>query len=112
MATPNGVFKVSNIVRKAEDSRWSADRIEQMRGNPKEPVPGSGSSKMVTYAKYKDDTEDKKVEYAPRSMDAEPEVRVNYIYKRDVEEHGATEGCPGCKALLNPFSKYMEKHTQ
>ena len=112
VATPNGVFKVSSIVRKAEDSRWSADRLDQMRGNPKEPVPGSGSSKIVAYAKYKDDTDGKKVEYAPRSIDAEPEVRVNYIYKKDVEEHGATEGCPGCKALMNPVSKYRAKHTQ
>ena len=38
-------------------------------------------------------------------------MRANYIYKKDVEEHGATEGCPGCKALMNPFSRYRAKHT-
>ena len=112
VATPGGVFKVSSVIRRAEDKRWSSERLTQIRGNPKEPVPGTGSSRLIAYAKFKDTGEDKKVEYMPRSMTEEPEVRVNYIFKRDVEEHGATEGCPGCRALMNPNSKYRAKHTQ
>ena len=112
VATPDGVFKVSSIVRKAEDRRWSSERLEQLRGTPNEPVPGSGSSKMVAYAKHRADAEATKVEYTPRQVDEEPEVRVNYIYKKDVEKYGATEGCAGCRALLNPISRYRAKHTQ
>ena len=48
----------------------------------------------------------------PRVVAEEPEVRPNYIYKKDVEEFGATEGCPGCRALLNPNSRYRARHTQ
>ena len=29
----------------------------------------------------------------------------------DIEEHGATEGCPGCRALMNPHSRFRAKHT-
>ena len=111
VATPGGVFKVSSVIRRAEDKRWSSDRLTEIRGSPKEPIPGSGNSRLIAYAKYKDTGEDRKVEYMPRSVVEEPEVRVNYIFKRDVEEHGPTEGCPGCRALLNPNSKYRARHT-
>ena len=47
VATDRGVFKVSSVVRRAEDKRWSHDLITQMKGSPKEPVPGSGRSTLV-----------------------------------------------------------------
>ena len=47
IATEKGVFKVSSVVRRAEDKRWSHDLITQMKGTPKEPVPGSGKSNLV-----------------------------------------------------------------
>ena len=47
----------------------------------------------------------------PREAPEEPEVRAMYISEKDVEKHGATEGCPGCRALMNPFSRYRAKHT-
>ena len=47
VATTNGVFKVSSVVRRAEDKRWSHELISQVRGTPKEPVPGSGKSTLV-----------------------------------------------------------------
>ena len=37
----NGVFRVYNVCRKPEDSRWSVDRVQSMTGTPKEPMPGS-----------------------------------------------------------------------
>ena len=112
VATQGGVFKASSVLRRAQDKRWSSELIKAVKGTPKEPVPGSGNSKIVAYAKHKDAGEERKVEYATRPMTEEPEVRANYIYKRDVEEHGATEGCPGCRALMNPNSRYRAKHTQ
>ena len=112
VATPRGVFKVSSVIRRAEEKRWSVDKVNGIAGTPREPIPGSGSSKLTAYAKHKDTGEDKAAEYMPRRFTEEPEVRPNYIFKRDVEEHGPTEGCPGCRALLNPNSKYRAKHTQ
>ena len=51
-------------------------------------------------------SEERKVEYMSRAVEEEPEVRPNYIYKKDVGEFGATEGCPGCHALFNPSSRH------
>ena len=111
VATERGVYKVSSVIRRAEDKRWSPDLIEKIRGTPKEPVPGSGKSNLVAYSK-KENLDREKVEYVRREIPDEPEVRPNYIFKKDMEKYGATEGCPGCRALLNPFSKYRAKHTQ
>ena len=105
VATANGIFKASSVVRRSQDKMWSSDRLSQIKGSPQEPVPGSGTSRVTAYAKHKDDGERQKAEYAPRGTVEEPEVRANDIYKRGVEEHGATEGCPGRRALMNPFSK-------
>ena len=111
VATEKGVYKVGSVVRKPEDRRWSAEAISRIKGSPKEPVPGSGSSKMVAFSKHKDDQDVKKMEYMPVVNREDPDVRVNYIFKKDVEKHGATEGCPGCRALMNPNSKFRAKHT-
>ena len=101
---------MSSVLRRSEDKRWSHELISQMKGTPKEPVPGSGKPNLVAYSRSKENQDRKVVEYVPREPE-EPEVRVNCIYKKDVEKYGATEGCPGCRALLNPFSRYRAKHT-
>ena len=110
VATIKGIYKVSSVMRKAEDKRWSGEAISKIQGSPKEPVPGSGSSGIVAYSKTREDKDRQPIEYTPRAPD-EPEVRANYIYKRDVEQYGATEGCAGCRALMNPFGKFRAKHT-
>ena len=110
VATDRGVFKVSSVMRRSEDKRWSGDAIQKIQGSPKEPIPGSGSSNIVAYSKTREDKDRQPTQYAPREIE-EPEVRANYIYKRDVEQFGATEGCAGCRALMNPFSKFRAKHT-
>ena len=112
VATEKGVFKVSSVVRKPEDRRWSSEAIKSIKGSPKEPVPGSGSSRLIAYSKHRSDHEVRQPGYLPaRSENEEPEVRANYIFKRDVEKHGATAGCPGCRALANPNSKFRAKHS-
>ena len=112
VATEKGVYKVSSVVRRAEDKRWSPELIEKIRGTPKEPVPGSGKSNLVAYSKNKENSDKERVEYVRREIPDEPEVRPNYIFKKDIDKYGATEECPGCRALLNPNSKYRAKHTQ
>lgn len=111
VGTEKGCFKVSGIVRKSEDRRWSAEAVAKIKGSPKEPVPGSGTSKMVAFSKHRDEPNVQKMEYMPVENKEEPEVRVTYIFKKDIEKHGATEGCPGCRALMNPHNKFRAKHT-
>ena len=111
VGTGKGVHTVSQIVRCTEDKKWSSELIEGIKGTPKEPVPGSGTHKVRAYAKQKEDEEIKAPRFEPRKADELPEVRVFHIYKRDVEEHGATPGCAGCRAITNPGNKYRARHT-
>ncbi len=111
VATPRGVFKVASVVRRPEDERWSKELIMGMKGSPQEPVPGSGSSKIVAYSKHREEQVRKPPEFQPRQVDEEPEVRATYIFKSDIEKMGATAGCPGCRALMTPGSKFRAKHT-
>ena len=112
IGTERGVFTVSSVNRCPEDKRWSIDLIKGLKGTPREPVPGSGTSKVHAYAKPVEEESKSTPTFAPRrTADDEPEVRVNYIYKKDVEKFGATEGCQGCRALMTPGSKFRAKHT-
>ena len=111
VGTKSGVHKVSSLMRRSDDKRWSAEMIKDIKGSPMEPMPGSGQSKIRAFARMKEDDKDKDVKYAPPPDRTEPEVRPTYIYKKDVEEHGPTEGCPGCRAAMNPASSFRAKHT-
>ena len=51
IATDKGVFTVSTLQRCSDDQRWSGDLIRNIKGNPREPVPGSGSGKLHAYSK-------------------------------------------------------------
>ena len=111
IGTPRGVHKVSSVMRRAEDKRWSSEMIEGIKGSPMEPVPGSGSSIITAFAKTKERTDTPEVKYAPPMDKDEPEVRTVYIFKRDIDKHGRTERCPGCRAAMNPSSSFRAKHT-
>ena len=104
VGTPKGVYKVSAVMRRSEDKRWSSEMIKSISGSPMEPVPGSGHSKIRAFSKVKDTDEQKETQYAPAPAREEPEIRPTYNYREDVEEHGPTPGCPGCRAATNPSS--------
>ena len=111
VATKAGVFRVSTVMRRSPDKRWSADLVSQMGGSPSIPVPGAVGRRIPAFAKKLEDTEGEKVVFAPAREEAEPEVRVAKIYKEDVEEHGPTPNCPGCR-VLRSGSKYGANHIE
>ena len=113
VGTSRGVYKVSSVLRKAEDRRWSASAFKDLKGSPVEPVPGSGSSKITAFSKKRDtETAKESVVYAPAPAREEPELRVAYIYKKDVVKYGPTPGCAGCRAAMNPTGNFRAKHSQ
>ena len=111
VGTGKGVYTVSQVTRRPEDKKWSSELVDNLKGVPQEPVPGSGSSKMHAYAKPKDDAAVQAPKFEPRKVDEIPEVRAFYIHKRDLDAHGGTPGCPGCRALLTVGSRHRAKHT-
>ena len=84
VATAAEVFKVNSFQRCPEDARWSSKMIKAIVGSPQEPIPGSGSSRVIAYAKRREDTEQRKPsEFVPRgTWEQEPEIRVFYIFKK------------------------------
>ena len=111
VGTERGVYTVSSVMRCSEDRKWSTELVDNIKGTPREPVPGSGSHKLHAYAKNKDETDVRAPKFEPRRPDEPAEVRPLYIKKTDVEELGPTPGCPGCRALLTPGSRGRAKHT-
>ena len=109
VATGKGVFRTSTVMRRAADKRWSADLIKNIGGSPEDPVPGSKLRRIPAYTKRHAEGAPDRAVYVPH-QDPDGEVRVAYIYKKDVEEHGATPRCPGCRVALSG-GKYRAKHT-
>ena len=79
------------------DRQWSEDLVKAIRGSPKEPKPGVDGSRIPMFVKYKDQPKTS-AKYEVRAQ-PEADVRQLYIYKKDVDEHGATDDCRACASL-------------
>ena len=55
VATSEGVYRVGRVMRCAPDQRWSAEMIGKVVGSPAEPKPDSGSDKIPTYTKHREE---------------------------------------------------------
>lgn len=100
VGTASGVMRTRTVRRKPEDERWSAKNLDMVIGVPWKP---DGKSQDR-------DPEDRMpnvlIEPAladvpiERPVVSEPTPRRLYVRTKDVEKHGPSEGCPGCRALL------------
>ena len=90
VATSRGVFRVSTIMRRPADQRWSETMIKEIKGSPEEPIPGMSGRRIPAYTKKYQQEPDEKAVYVPAQ---EPEVdpRKAKVQKTDVDEHGPTE---------------------
>ena len=73
--------------------------VENVTGCPKEPVPNQRQRRAPAYAK-KYEADAQPATFVPQPPPAIPNVRSWRIMKSDIIEHGPTEGCPGCKAIV------------
>ena len=109
IGTNVGVFRVATVRRVPEDERWSAARIASIAGCPRQPVPGQASRRSPAYSKKFEITKPTDESFVPQPP-VEGRVRTWKIYKHDIEEHGATEGCAGCRAVMRGAT-YKAGHT-
>ena len=98
VANAHGTFRTGAIMRKPADARWSAELLRNIRGSPKEPRPGSNSSKIPVFVKYDADGPRADKRFEPRPA-AHADPRQMYIYKKDIEKHGPTGGCAACSSM-------------
>ena len=98
VATPAGVFKVSDFRRRPLQERWSAEALSAITGSPKQPVPGQSYRRAPAFSKkFASDTARDEA-FARQPMPEAPMIRNWKTFKTDVERHGPTDGCPGCRA--------------
>ena len=112
VSTDRGVFRVSTVRRKPVDERWSKQLLDGIVGSPAVPIVGIVSRRMPAYAKMFDNNPAKKpTEYAEQPM-AEPPTSTTWsIMKKDIDTHGPSVQCPGCRAAVRG-STYKMQHTK
>ena len=97
VATGRGVFLVSRVMRRPADQRLSETIIKEIKGSPEEPIPGMSGRRIPAYAKKYQQEPAEKVVYVP-TQDPDVDPRKAKVQKTDVDEHGPTEKCLGCRA--------------
>ena len=100
IGTAEGAFKTRTIKRMICEKRWDAGNLSCIVGTPWKPIPGDDDvddAMPAIQIKMKDGTVD--IEQA-RQKEEQIVPRRVYIQRKDIEEHGATPGCLGCRAIL------------
>ena len=100
VGTATGVYKVGTIKRKPDGEQWSKENVKNIVGTPQQPQPGVETRRVTTFAKKKlDETQREPVQFQPPT-DKAPEPRSVRILKTDVDKHGPTPNCAGCRAVV------------
>ena len=110
VATSEGVYRVGGVMRCAPDQRWSAEMIGKVVGSPAEPKPGSGSDKIPTYTKHREEQVRDETFQKPHEVAGAP-VRPAYIYTNDVINNGASPDCKACSMALRRGNSTGYTHT-
>ena len=100
VGTADGVFKTRTVKRMPMEKRWSPDTISLVVGLPWKPMPGDDTVDDVMPMVQIHIQDDGIPIERPRCRDEHALPRRVYIQRRDVEQHGGTQGCPGCRAIL------------
>ena len=102
IGTQEGIIKVRTIRRKASnEERWNITQLENMKGTPWEPVPGSDDREIRSKIRVRTEQENRD---SPNVAEAvvEKRKRAEYrfpIKRKDVDKYGMSEDCEGCRRL-------------
>ena len=103
-----GVWRTRTIRRKPEGERWSRKNLDKIGGVPwKMTKAGDGDGEEL---KTEVTIMDKEYRERARLEEHEAVPRKVYIAKEDLEVHGYTVGCPGCKSVLRGTTR--QAHTE
>ena len=113
IGTGRGVFRTGSVRRRPPDEMWSKHLLDEIVGDPENPVPGGDAGRPPTWTKA-----EAAAAAAPpvvvfqAPVDA-PEIQARgvYIRRTDVTTHGATESCAACRyAMLGKPSNRSHSH--
>jgi hypothetical protein len=101
IAVDHGVLKAGTIRRTGGDRRWNVEKIRGICGSPWKLHPDHVKESQDEDPKVRFMTADEKeagVEVKPEDEIKPGRVR---LMKEDYIEHGFTQGCRGCKSIIN-----------
>jgi hypothetical protein len=108
VGTKEGVWKTRTISRKPKEIRWSQSNIEMVGGVPwrtnadgeEEEADGAMPEEVIKIETRRMGTEE------AEKVKARVEVPRSFtISKSDLEKHGYTAKCPGCRAVLRSVAR-------
>ena len=105
----NGIHRTRTIQRKPEEKRWRKSNLGLVTGVPwkkSEDDPDVDGEGM----ECRELTEGERAELAKQIAWKETVPRSFSIRKQDIEDHGVTLKCPGCRAVIS--GKSRQEHSQ
>ena len=99
IGTTEGTFRTRTIKRMVVEKRWNRDNVHCAVGTTWRPMPGGDDDDVMPAVQIGIKDDSIAVE-RPKTREEHSMPRHVYIQRWDVEEHGATAGCPGCAAIL------------
>jgi len=95
VGTNEGVVRAYAIIRKQEGQRWDRERLKNMKGTPQKPDPSKDG--LIIPLRITFDEPSENLEEESQLPRKEEGPRIMMIRREDLEEHGYTEGCDGCR---------------
>ena len=96
IGTEDGVIRVFDVKRKEEGSSWSAEKIKNMRGSPKQPNPKKPGGDIPVRVNF-DEVDRRQDMPEPAPLRRGLDVRRFRITPELLTKHGYTTGCEGCR---------------
>ena len=96
IGTKDGIVKARTFARRGEEDRWSRKEVDEMVGVPWEQILGKGMREANSRAHIAGAGAGEDIIAAPQMRETMPR-RMRFDMD-DLEKHGFTVGCPGCKA--------------
>ena len=106
VSTRAGVFRVSTVRRKPLNERWSKQLLDEVCGSPETPIPTGTTRKIPTFArKYSEDQGPRPQPEFRKQEIPVTRTRRFQISKKDIENFGPSDRCPGCRAVIAGHGK-------
>eukprot|EP00973_Karenia_brevis_P088297 12243523-Karenia_brevis.AAC.1 len=98
IGTAEGVVKSRTVKRLIDSEQWDLNLLKSIVGTPWAPIDGEKEQDVPIRIPQRVIPADVEVPADP--ADRLPPVRRFRIYPKDVQDHGASDGCWGCKAVV------------
>ena len=99
VGTEKGLGRTYVVKRMPEESRWSADRIKNLVGTPRQPDPLARGLHVPIQVRFEErEQEEEPIDTNPSKQ--EGITKRVFITDKDLKKYGYTAGCAGCESRM------------